>query len=91
MIALEFNNIPPYTYTSEINFWEFSGSLRYNIFLSDLRPYLLLGYSWLWYRLENAQANGELFGQVDPSTSFANGSFIHIGPTVQVVDPNPWS
>ncbi len=61
IITVEFDDIDPYIYYSEINLWEFSGSFRYNLFLSNLRPYLLGGYSWFWYRLENVKSNGVLF------------------------------
>lgn len=53
-----FNNIPDYTYRSEYNFWEYAGSLRYDIFTSNLRPYLKAGYGWSWYRLENVTSDG---------------------------------
>ena len=61
IITVEFDDIDPYIYYSEINLWEFSGSFRYNLFLSNLRPYFLGGYSWFWYRLENVKSNGVLF------------------------------
>jgi len=58
---VEFNNIPPYEYTSELNYWEFSGSLRYSLTTKNIQPFLKLGYGWSWYRLEDAKANGEPF------------------------------
>jgi len=57
----DFSNIPSYTYTADLNFWEFSGSLRYNLTASNLKPYIKGGYGWSWYRLENVQANGVTF------------------------------
>ncbi|MFQ5584837.1 MAG: hypothetical protein ACE5GL_10415, partial [Calditrichia bacterium] len=57
----EFNNIPDYTYTSELNFWEYAGSIRYNLATSNIHPFLKAGYGLSWYRLENASANGQVF------------------------------
>jgi hypothetical protein len=59
--TVNFSNIPSYTYTADINFWEFSGSLRYNLTTSNLKPYIKGGYGWSWYRLQNVQANGKKF------------------------------
>lgn len=56
-----FSNIPDYTYTSSLNFWEYAGSLRYNLKTSNIKPFIKMGYGLSWYRLENAMANGQLF------------------------------
>jgi len=60
-IHLEFNNIPPYAYDAEINYWEYAGSLRYNLSASRIQPFVKGGYGWSWYRLENVRANGVPF------------------------------
>ena len=65
-----FSNIPNYSYSSEINFWEYAGTIRYNILTSSIQPYLMLGYGWFWYRVENAQANGQSFE--NPNSSWIN-------------------
>jgi hypothetical protein len=65
-VRVDFNNIPSYTYSAEINYWEYAGSLRYSLSSSRFQPFLKAGYGWSWYRLENVQANGERF---DPAES----------------------
>jgi hypothetical protein len=65
-----FSNISNYSYSSEINFWEYAGTIRYSILTSNIQPYLKLGYGWLWYRIENAQANGKPFE--NPKSSWIN-------------------
>lgn len=58
---LDFNNIDPYTYSAELNYLEYAGSLRYALSNSSLQPYVKAGYGWSWYRLENVQAVGKPF------------------------------
>jgi hypothetical protein len=43
----------------ELNFWEYSGSIRYNFTTSGLMPFLRGGYGLSWYRVENVTTNGE--------------------------------
>ncbi|MGD8698705.1 MAG: hypothetical protein PVJ43_05405, partial [Gemmatimonadales bacterium] len=58
--TLEFSDIPdPFEVRGELNFWEFAGSLRYNLFTGGLVPYAKAGYGWSWYRIENITTNGE--------------------------------
>ncbi len=59
--TLDFNNIPSYSYSADINYWEYAGSIRYSLSTSRFQPYLKGGYGWSWYKLENVRANGELF------------------------------
>ncbi|HRX18689.1 MAG TPA: hypothetical protein P5135_06535 [Gemmatimonadales bacterium] len=47
---------------AEINFWEYTGSLRYNLRTDVLQPFVLLGYGLSWYRLEDVTAFGEPLG-----------------------------
>ncbi|MBN1481407.1 hypothetical protein EH223_03480 [candidate division KSB1 bacterium] len=58
---VNFNNVPSYNYSAEINMWEYAGSFRYNLTTSNFQPFIKGGYGLSWYRLENAQANGEVF------------------------------
>ncbi len=83
--AGSFSNIPDYTYEADINFWEYAGSLRYDIFTSNFRPYAKLGYGWSWYRLENVKSNGEKFRQPN-SEWFNQPSF----ESLSSVLPNTW-
>ena len=78
-VDVEFNNIPAYRYRAELNYWEYAGSLRYNLFTSRFQPFVKGGYGWSWYRIENVRANGIPF---DPAQS----KWI----TPQHVWPNVW-
>jgi hypothetical protein len=64
--TLEFSDIPDYTYRADLNYWEYSGSVRYNIRTEAFQPFVKGGYGWSWYRLENVQADGVPF---DPANS----------------------
>lgn len=57
--SADFNNIPAYSYSADINYWEYDGSLRYSLTSSRLQPFLKGGYGWSWYRVENAQSDGQ--------------------------------
>ncbi len=56
----------PLAYRSELNLWEYAGSLRYNLLGGGFRPSLIAGYGLSWYRIENASVNGTL---LDASTT----------------------
>jgi len=57
-LNIEFNDIPDYTYSADINLWEYAGSLRYAILTGRFQPYVKGGYGWSWYRIENVQSDG---------------------------------
>ncbi len=89
-LDLEFNNIPSYSYSAEINYWEYAGSIRYSISSSRLQPFIKGGYGWSWYRLENIQANGEPFDRpesewIKPNSIWPN--VWHIGLGMEFI---PW-
>jgi hypothetical protein len=65
-VRVDFNNIPSYRYSAELNLWEYAGSIRYSLTSSRLQPFVKGGYGWIWYRAENTQANGVPF---DPASS----------------------
>ena len=44
---------------TELNLWEYAGSFRYDLKTGAFRPYLKLGYGWIWYRAENSTFDGE--------------------------------
>ena len=45
-----------------LDMWEYTGSLRYNIALGGLQPFVKAGYGRSWYRVTNARFNGQLLG-----------------------------
>jgi hypothetical protein len=86
----DFTNVPPYRYSADLNYWEYAGSLRYDLMSTVLRPYVKGGYGWSWYRLENIQANGTPFER--PETDWTKPGGIwpntwHYGAGLELV---PW-
>ena len=54
------NRAEPFKIRSELNLWEYIGSLRYNLKTGNTQPYVKAGYGWNWYRVENVSADGRL-------------------------------
>ncbi len=54
------NTTRPLQTDADLNMWEYAGSLRFNLRKGSLQPYAKLGYSWVWYRLENVTVDGRL-------------------------------
>jgi hypothetical protein len=87
---LEFNNIPSYEYSADLDYWEYMGSIRYSISSSRVQPFIKGGYGWSWYRLENIRANGEPFDR--PESEWIKPGHIwpnvwHVGLGVEYI---PW-
>jgi len=57
----------PFVAKGELNFWEYSGSLRFNIMTGTFLPYAKIGYGLSWYRVENV-ATTDTNGAVVPLT-----------------------
>ncbi len=53
------DNPSPYKFGARLNFWEYSGSVRYNIFTGRVQPFVKLGYGLSWYRAEKIHINGK--------------------------------
>jgi hypothetical protein len=88
-LRLDFNDIAPYTYGAKLNYWEYSGGLRYNLRTEQFQPFLKGGYGWSWYRWENAQSLGVPFTEPN-SDWFTPGlwpSVWHYGLGIEWV---PW-
>jgi hypothetical protein len=45
-----------------LNFWEYVGSLRYNLAVESVQPFVKLGYGLSWYRLEEVTFDGNQLG-----------------------------
>ena len=87
---LQFNNIPDYSYSAQINYWEYAGSIRYSFSPSRFQPFFKGGYGWSWYRLEKIQANGVPFENsesdwIKPNSLWPN--VWHLGAGFEYV---PW-
>lgn len=53
-------NPDTFEFGAKLNFWEYSGSVRYNIFTGKLQPFVKLGYGLSWYRAERIFMNGKI-------------------------------
>lgn len=51
-----------YPLSMNLEMWEYSGSLRYNMALGGLQPFIKVGYGRSWYRLTDATFNGQVLG-----------------------------
>lgn len=80
---LQFNNIDDLTLNGELNWWEYTGSLRYSLLTGALRPYLKGGYGLSWYRLEDVAIGGELLDA-------PNSPWIRKPGFIKNVLPNTW-
>ena len=59
------NHAEPLRIRSELNLWEYRGSLRYNFKTGNIQPYIKAGYGLNWYRVENVSTDGQLLKQSD--------------------------
>jgi len=53
------NRPEPYKLRADMNFWEYIGSLRYNITTGNFLLYLKTGYGISFYRVENIRGDGQ--------------------------------
>ena len=49
----------PYEFRAQLNIWDITGSVRYNLATGSLKPYLKGGYGVNWYRLEKMLSDGD--------------------------------
>jgi hypothetical protein len=64
--TFSFSDIDPFVVNSELNMWEYTGSLRYSVFTDGVQPFVRAGYGLSWYRLEEYSLNGQ---PIDPPES----------------------
>ncbi len=86
---VQFNNIPEYSYSADLDLWEYAGSIRYNLSTGRWQPFAKGGYGWSWTRVENAQANGVPLQQADSdwiSPGFWPNTW-HLGAGIELA---PW-
>jgi hypothetical protein len=53
----------PFKIRTTLNFWEYSGSFRYNLKSGKVQPYVKAGYGWTWFRVKNISAEGQTLKQ----------------------------
>ncbi len=49
-----------YEFTAALNWWDITGTIRYDVLTGGFKPFFALGYGINWYRLENMTSDGEL-------------------------------
>jgi hypothetical protein len=62
---VSYSDVPPQTIRGELNFWEYSGSFRYDVTTGSVRLFPKAGYGLSWYRIENLAADGDPFENPD--------------------------
>jgi hypothetical protein len=67
----------PYVVQSDLNLWEYAGSLRYNLNTGRMQPFGRIGWGWSWYRLENLTTDGLLLDA--PNSPWVDGFTWHYG------------
>ena len=53
------SNGTSFRFRGDINWWDISGRLRYNLATGGFKPHLIIGYGMNMYRMENMTGNGE--------------------------------
>jgi hypothetical protein len=66
--------------TSTLDFWEYTGSLRWNLATNAIQPFAMAGYGWSWYRLEDVQAFGGPVGEGESRWVRQPGGFDNLWP-----------
>ncbi|UCC83730.1 MAG: hypothetical protein JSW46_02005 [Gemmatimonadota bacterium] len=61
----------------ELNFWEYSGSIRFNLSTGGLLPFVKGGYGLAWYRVEDVATNGVPL--INPNGPWVTQFAWHIG------------
>ncbi len=69
---------------TDLNFWEYAGTLRWNFLTRAVLPYLQGGYGSSWYRVENVTVDGQL---IDPP----DGPWVRKpGNLFDIIWPDTW-
>lgn len=79
-----FNDIPDFTLSSELNMWEYAGSLRVNLTTSSFQPFAKIGYGLSWYRMEKVATQGDTLD--DPTSAWVRNPF----KNAKYLLPNTW-
>ena len=72
-----------YPLSVNLEMWEYSGSLRYNMALGGLQPFVKVGYGRSWYRLTDAKFNGQVLGN-------GNTRWVRRAGLLGSLVPNTW-
>jgi len=66
-----------------LEMWEYTGSLRYNLALGGVQPFVKVGYGRSWYRITDAKFNGQLLGN-------GNTRWVRRAGLLGSLVPNTW-
>jgi hypothetical protein len=58
-VTAQYTDAPPLDIRGDLNFWEYSGSFRYDLTGGAFRLFPKAGYGLSWYRIENVAADGD--------------------------------
>jgi hypothetical protein len=75
------NRGEPFAIRSDLNLWEYMGSLRFNLATGNLQPFIKAGYGFSWYRLENINTDG--IPLTNPSISWVKKFPWHLGGGIE--------
>ncbi len=75
-----YDGLSPRRILGDLNFWEYSGSFRYDLTTGALRLFPKAGYGLSWYRIENLGADGEPFYEPDSDWIRKPGLFENLLP-----------
>jgi hypothetical protein len=66
-----------------LNFWEYVGSLRYNLAVESFQPFVKAGYGLSWYRIEDVTFDGNQLGP-------GEGDWVRKPGFFENLFPNTW-
>ena len=64
-VVARYTDAPPLDIRGDLNFWEYTGSFRYDLTTGSIRLFPKAGYGLSWYRIENVAADGDPFEDPD--------------------------
>jgi hypothetical protein len=79
-VTATYSDVPPMDIRGDLNFWEYSGTFRYDLKSGAFRLFPKAGYGLSWYRIEGLSANGEPFQQPDSDWIRKPGFFENLLP-----------
>jgi hypothetical protein len=79
-LVARYSDAPPLDIRGDLNFWEYTGSFRYDLTTGSLRVFPKAGYGLSWYRIENVAANGDPFENPDSEWIRKPGFFENLLP-----------
>ncbi len=79
-LTTRYTDAPPLDIRGELNFWEYSGTFRYDLTGGAFRLFPKAGYGLSWYRIEDVAANGDPFEVPDSEWVRKPGFFENLLP-----------